>query len=179
MLGNSADRRRGLGLAVGALLVSFAASACVKNVPQDGHSGKDAKAKGGGKVSLENGEGKAKGILNLAEVQVFSGDENIASKGTAKQSSQQKGTKADSAIDGKTDGDFAQTTAKDRNPRWDLDLNEEKPISKIVIWNRTDPEHRGQMKDVTIKLLSKHQGVVWEGKITEPPDPSITFEVLP
>ncbi len=63
MLGNSADRRRGLGLAVGALLVSFAASACVKNVPQDGHSGKDAKAKGGGKVSLENGEGKAKGIV--------------------------------------------------------------------------------------------------------------------
>jgi hypothetical protein len=127
---------------------------------------------------------KAKGILNLAEVEIFSGSENIANLGKVKQSSEEWGGKAERAIDGKTDGEFdhgsvSHTKSNDRSPRWELDFGEEKPISKIIVWNRTDAEFRSRMKNVTVKLLSNHQGVVWEGKITEPPDPSITFEILP
>ena len=124
------------------------------------------------------------GILNLAEVQVFSGGENIAQAGKAKQSSEEWGGKAERAIDGNTDGVFdhgsvSHTRSKDRSPRWELDFGDEKPVSKITLWNRTDGDFGDRMKNVTIKLLSKHQGVVWEGKITEPPSPSVTLEILP
>jgi hypothetical protein len=39
------------------------ASSCAHNVPQDGSSGNDAKEKGAKTITLENGEGKASGIV--------------------------------------------------------------------------------------------------------------------
>jgi len=61
MLGNSEGARLRLGLALGAILVL--ATACVKNVPQASHTGKDGTAKGAEKVKLDNGEARAKGIV--------------------------------------------------------------------------------------------------------------------
>lgn len=124
---------------------------------------------------------KGPGILNLAEVQVFSGTENIAPKGKAKQSSEEWGGKAERAIDGNTDGVYdnhsvSHTNSKRKDPRWELDLGEERPVTRIVVWNRTDGKFWDRMKNVSVKLLSKHQGVVWEGKVEQPPRPSITLE---
>lgn len=61
MLGNSAGVQRGLGLALGAIVLLV--GACPKMVPQDSHTGVDGKPKGAKKVALENGEGKARGIV--------------------------------------------------------------------------------------------------------------------
>jgi hypothetical protein len=61
MLGNSAGVHRGVGLAFGAILLFV--TACPKMVPQDSHTGADGKPKGAKKVTLENGEGKARGIV--------------------------------------------------------------------------------------------------------------------
>ncbi|MBL9130898.1 MAG: discoidin domain-containing protein, partial [Verrucomicrobiaceae bacterium] len=94
------------------------------------------------------------------------------------------GGKAERAIDGKTDGVYehgsiTHTHSKKKDPRWELDLGEEKPVTRIVIWNRTDGDFGERMKNVSVKLLSKHQGVVWEGKVSDPPKPSVTLEVVP
>lgn len=61
MLGNSAGVQRGLGLALGAIVLLV--GACPKMVPQDSHTGVDGKPKGAKKVALENGEAKARGIV--------------------------------------------------------------------------------------------------------------------
>jgi hypothetical protein len=63
MLGNSAGVHRGVGLASGAIVLSLVLAACPKMVPQDSHTGADGKPKGAKKVTLENGEGKARGIV--------------------------------------------------------------------------------------------------------------------
>ena len=55
---------------------------------------------------------KGKGILNLAEVQVFSAGENIAGRGTASQSSTAEGAEAARAIDGRTEGDGLSAAAR-------------------------------------------------------------------
>jgi hypothetical protein len=60
MLGNSAGIRRGVALAIGAILLY---GACLHNVPQDAHSGADGKIKGAKVIALENGEGKGRGIV--------------------------------------------------------------------------------------------------------------------
>lgn len=127
---------------------------------------------------------KGKGILNLAEVQVFSGAENIAPKGKAKQNSDEWGGKAERAIDGNTDGQFdknsvTHTHSKKKDPRWELDLGDEKPVSAITVWNRTDGDFGERMKNVKVTLLSKHQGVVWEATVADPPKPSVKLEVTP
>ena len=57
MLGNSVGSR---GL-LAALLVL--ASSCAHNVPQDSNTGADGKEKGAKPITMENGEGKASGIV--------------------------------------------------------------------------------------------------------------------
>jgi hypothetical protein len=64
MLGNSAGVHREVGFMRGALLLSLLLlGACPKMVPQDSHTGADGKPKGAKKITLENGEGKARGIV--------------------------------------------------------------------------------------------------------------------
>ncbi len=82
-------------------------------------------------------------FLSLAEVQVFSSGENIASKGTAKQSSVDYEGKPERAIDGNTEGDYFKAnsvthTKGEKDPWWELELPESKPIDRVVLWNRTD-----------------------------------------
>jgi hypothetical protein len=61
MLGNSAGVQRGATLALGAIVLLV--GACPKMVPQDSHTGADGKPKGAQKVTLENGEARARGIV--------------------------------------------------------------------------------------------------------------------
>lgn len=80
--------------------------------------------------------------LHLAEVQVFSGAENVAMHGKAKQSSTDFGGEARRAIDGNTNGDYNANsvchTGLEDNPWWEVDLGKMTPVDRVVLWNRTD-----------------------------------------
>lgn len=125
---------------------------------------------------------KGKAILNLAEVQVFSGTANIASKGEATQTSVEWDGYPDRAIDGKTDGDFehksvTHTHGKDSDPLWKLKFPGTVTINSIVIWNRTGAEFKGRLKDFTISVRDAKDKVLWEKTLKESPDPQVKVVV--
>ncbi|WP_158559099.1 LamG-like jellyroll fold domain-containing protein [Deminuibacter soli] len=84
--------------------------------------------------------------LNLAELQVFSGGNNIApGKSTSQSSTASSTTTSDRAVDGNTDGvlangSIAQTVTgnAEMEPWWQIDLGSSVQIDSVVIWNRTD-----------------------------------------
>jgi hypothetical protein len=124
-----------------------------------------------------------KAALNLAEVQVFSDGGNIALKGEASQSSTSTGGTAALAIDGNTDGDMPKTASvshtdgRKSNPWWQLDLSQDLPIESIVIWNRTDGDFGERTQNLTVKILTTHQRVIWEKKGIAKPDPQVKISV--
>ena len=70
-------------------------------------------------------------------------DTNVAPLGIATQSTTDFGGFPERANDGNTDGDFgagstSHTMGGDPAPFWQVDLDKEYPISRIVVWNRTD-----------------------------------------
>lgn len=127
-------------------------------------------------------KGKAT-ALNLAEVQIFSGEENVASQGKPSQSSVAFNGKPELAIDGNTDGDMPKTAsvmhtdATKNDPWWQIDLGQEVPLSSIVLWNRTDGDFGERTKNLTVKILSMHQRVVWEKKDCPKPEPELKVAV--
>lgn len=125
-----------------------------------------------------------KAVMNLAEVQVFSGETNLAAKGTATQSSIDWDGRPELAIDGNTDGDKGQgnsvmhTDGKARtSPWWQVDLGTEAPLHAIVIWNRTDGGYGERSTNLTVKVLDAQQKVVWEKPALPKPDPRLTIKV--
>jgi glucose/arabinose dehydrogenase/azurin len=109
--------------------------------------------------------------LRLAEVQVFSSGENVAPKGSAAQSSTVPGIggQAARAIDGVTDSDpkaeSVAFTSLERNPWWEVDLGETRPIDAVTIWNpqsggtsRADGVHLSVM-DATRKPVFTQDGL--------------------
>ncbi len=115
--------------------------------------------------------GKQK-MLQLAEVQVFSGGTNVAPKGEAKQSSTYTDAAAARAIDGRTDGEYekgsvAHTTQQD-NPWWEVDLKTTRTIDRLAIWNRAEMPER--LAGFRIVALDEERKVVWEkGDNAAPP----------
>ena len=118
-------------------------------------------------------------ILSLAEVQVFRGNENIASQGSATQSSTAFNGPAQLAIDGKTDGDYNKGTtthtATEANPWWELALSATGPVDRIVLWNRTDNNLHTRLSNFRVSLLDAKRGVVWQQTVAQAPNPSSTF----
>jgi hypothetical protein len=118
-------------------------------------------------------------FLSLAEVQVFSGKENIAMTGEATQSSTALNSPAKLAIDGKTDGNFDANstthTEKSENPWWELDLKAVHEIGRIVIWNRTDNNLENRLSDFRVAILDDQREVVWDKQIKDPPKPSLAL----
>ncbi|HEY3897721.1 MAG TPA: DUF1553 domain-containing protein [Chthoniobacter sp.] len=122
----------------------------------------------------------AKKLLALAEVQVFSGEENVALRGTAKQSSTAYGGEARRAIDGKTDGDFfkAQSvshTDAQKDPWWEVDLGKLVDIDRIAVWNRTDSNLGARLADFRVSILDDAHQPVWEQTVIPPPNPSVSL----
>ncbi|MCA1964813.1 MAG: DUF1553 domain-containing protein, partial [Prosthecobacter sp.] len=77
------------------------------------------------------------------EVQVFSGSSLVSQRKPAKQSSTYASARAGLAVDGNTEGDFAKgsvshTSGQEDNPWWEVDLEQELPVDKVIVWNRTD-----------------------------------------
>ncbi len=112
--------------------------------------------------------GKGK-ILNIAEVQVFSGNENVALKGKANQAGTYADAVAGRAIDGNTNGKYeagsvAHTALNKPDPFWEVDLGAEHDITRIVIWNRNDNGVASRLDGFSLSLLDEKRGTVW----TEP-----------
>jgi len=114
-----------------------------------------------------------KRILTLAEVEVISGNKNIAPNGTASQSSTNGSGTADKAIDGNKSPDWAKggqthtTNAGSTDPWWELDLKTSAKIEKVGIWNRDGFEQR--LDGFTITLLDADRKEVFRAeKIAAP-----------
>lgn len=110
-------------------------------------------------------------ILSLAEVQVFSGSENIASRGTATQSSEILGGAALRAVDGNTSGNWADNstthTAISEAPWWELDLGGMNVVDSIAVWNRTDSNLLDRLSGAKIALLDENRNEVWQTTLTK------------
>ena len=109
--------------------------------------------------------GKGK-FLHLAEVQVFSGGENVALKGVATQKSIFENATAARAIDGNTapeyaKGSVAHTGENTDDPWWEVDLQAEKTLDRIVVWNRAD-DVGDRLAGFRIVALDAQRRPVWE-----------------
>lgn len=106
--------------------------------------------------------------LHVAEIEIFVGDENIARQATASQSSTAYDAPASRAIDGNTNGDFYQGsvthTDGESDPWLELELPGSAPISRIVVWNRTDGGQpiRERLNGLQLQLLDPQRNVVWQ-----------------
>jgi hypothetical protein len=125
--------------------------------------------------------GKEK-ILSLAEVQVFSGAENIARGGAASQSSTAYDAPARLAIDGNTSGDFESAkstthTEPSQNPWWEVDLKTAQPIDSVVLWNRTDNQLEKRLSNFRFLVLDEQRAEVWRKSVKDAPKPSSTFSL--
>ena len=120
------------------------------------------------------------GTLTLAEVEVFSNGENIASKGRASQKNTAHGGDASRAIDGNksgTYGDGGQTHTEENtnNPFWEVDLGDEFPIDQINIFNRTEIPDR--LNNFTLKILDDKRGEVFKSEKNPAPKVSAEFKL--
>jgi hypothetical protein len=123
--------------------------------------------------------GKEK-VLSLAEVQVFSGADNIARGAKATQSSTDFGGPPELAVDGNSDGDFRTAmstthTAVSDNPWWEVDLGSSRPLDRIAIWNRTDANLQARLNGCVVKVLDAERQVVFEETVAEAPQTSREF----
>ncbi len=107
--------------------------------------------------------GKQK-MLQIAEVQVFAGAENIARAGTASLSSTYIDAVAARAIDGRTEGEYEKGSVAHSNqqddPWWEVDLKAVRAIDRVVIWNRAEFPER--LAGFRIVALDEQRKVVWE-----------------
>ncbi|GIW81525.1 MAG: hypothetical protein KatS3mg105_3332 [Gemmatales bacterium] len=115
--------------------------------------------------------------LSLAEVEVFSGQENVARKGKASQISTAFNGNAELAIDGNTNGHYFEAkstthTAKANNPWWEVDLGKVHAVDRIIVWNRTDGNTGERLKNFRIIALDENRQAVWLRHFTTPPKPN-------
>jgi len=116
-------------------------------------------------------------FMHLAEIEVFSKNENVAKAGKATQSTTDYGGEATRGIDGNTNGDYfagnsVTHTAAQENPWWEVDLGSPLQIDRVVLWNRTDGGVGERMTNLKLVLLDNERKVVWEKQLVEPPKPS-------
>ena len=111
--------------------------------------------------------------LSLAEVQVFSGRENVALEGTATQTSIDFSSDPGLAIDGNTNGDHSKGsvthTKRHANPWWMVELAEPAAIDRIVVWNRTDDGAGSRLNGFRVSLLDEQHRSVWKRDIAQAP----------
>ncbi len=106
-------------------------------------------------------------MLSLAEVEAFSGADNVARGKNATQSSTGFGGPANLAVDGNTNGDYnvaksTTHTLSSPNPWWEVDLGEETAIDRVVLWNRTDNNLQSRLAGYRLSVLDKDRKPVFE-----------------
>ena len=123
------------------------------------------------------GQGKH---LSLAEVEAFSGGDNVARDKTARQSSTGFEGAAARGVDGITEGDYFKKnsvthTANQDDPWWEVDLGAAKPIERVVVWNRTDGGTGSRLVGARVLLLDDARQPVWQTSIDTAPAPSLAL----
>jgi len=123
-----------------------------------------------------------KGTLTLAEVEVLSDGKNIATNGTARQSSTSHGGDAQRAIDGKQNGaydDHASTHSKENEnqPWWEVDLGAPFRIDEVAIWNRTDAELGKRLDGFTVAVLDADRRELLRTAPTPAPKTSVRLPI--
>lgn len=102
--------------------------------------------------------------LSLAEVQVLSGDGNLARSMPASQSSTSAGGLAQRGVDGNTDGTYnngsVTHTGTEYQPWWQVDLQSSQSIGEVVIYNRTDDCCTERLSDFTVQVSM--DGLSWQ-----------------
>jgi len=120
--------------------------------------------------------------LALAEVQVFSDGKNVALDGTARQSATSAGGVAGRAIDGNTNGQYFQDESVSHTPNhmapwWELDLGKDRPVERIVIWNRTDGSLEERLRGFEVTIRDAAGDVVFQRRYEDPPNPDMTIHL--
>ncbi len=119
-------------------------------------------------------------ILSLAEVQVMVAGKNVATTGTASQSTTDFGGDAKRAIDDNTNGDYTKNstthTAISANPWWEVDLGSELPVEQVVLWNRTDGAIHYRLDGAEVKLLDEKRNQISQETIAEAPKVSKSLQ---
>jgi tetratricopeptide (TPR) repeat protein len=121
-----------------------------------------------------------KKTINLAELQVFHGDKNIALRKKARLSSSLGNEQvAENAVDGSTAGDQPHIAHSgfENDPWWEVDLGSEQAIDRIVVWNRTQDDLYKRMNHFRIRVLDHSRKVVFERVVDKAPSPST--EIVP
>ncbi len=118
------------------------------------------------------GRGK---MIHLAEVQAFSGGENVALRGQASQSSNYADATADRAIDGRTEGNYnkrsvSHTAANGKDPWWEVDLGETHHLERLVIWNRTDGQLASRLDGFKLSVLDEERNALWSETYAKAPE---------
>ena len=118
-------------------------------------------------------------MVSLAEVQVFSAGQNVATSGKATQSSTDFAGPPEYAIDGNTDGKYENKsvthTAVSDNPWWELDLTKDVAIDRIVIWNRAGENLYQRLANFRLSMMDADRNVIWSQNIAEPPNLSAEY----
>ncbi len=119
-----------------------------------------------------------KGTLTLAEVEVYSGGQNVARNGRANQKNTGAGGDASRGIDGKKSGSFGdggQTHTEENTgkPYWEVDLGDEYPIERIDIYNRTDGSLGNRLNNFTLLVLNAQRQEVYRKDQNPAPKPSV------
>ena len=122
-----------------------------------------------------------RGTLTLAEVEVYSGDRNIARSGKATQMNTSHGGAASRAIDGNkspTYGNGGQTHSEEntQNPWWELDLGEPAAIERIEIFNRGEG-FANRLEGFTLLVLDESRSPIFEQKNVPAPQESSVFQL--
>ena len=122
-----------------------------------------------------------KKMLQLAEVQVFSGAENLALKGEARQSSTYADAEAARAVDGNTNGEYnngsvSHTNDNDKDTWWEVDLKAARPVDRVVVWNRLDGTGK-RLDGFRLVLLDEKRQTVWKSDPAPAPDLEKSFAI--
>jgi glucose/arabinose dehydrogenase/azurin len=110
--------------------------------------------------------------LSLAEVEVLDGPVNLAATGRAEQKSTASNGEARRAIDGNTaglfrEGSVSQSSPRENDPWWEVDLGESQPVSAIRVWKRSDEAAGAELGAFRVRVLDSERHPVFERDQTD------------
>ena len=119
-------------------------------------------------------------IIHIAELQAFAEETNVATGGAASQSSEGFGGKPERAIDGNTDGVFANNsvthTDKQKDPWFEVDLKQAYELNKLVVWPRMDSSTLNDRLDgMRVSVLDENRKPVWSTVVDKGPGEALTI----
>ncbi|MAB88690.1 MAG: hypothetical protein CMJ90_04435 [Planctomycetes bacterium] len=117
-------------------------------------------------------------ILSLAEVEIASRGQNVATGKPARQSSVGYNGPAKLAVDGNTSGLYTDGsvthTATEADPWWEVDLGAVTQVDRVVLWNRTEAPER--LAGCVLRVLDADREPVWETVVAAAPRPSVAID---